>query len=506
MHHLTPRRPSPLELVLPALLMLACACTDLDVANPNEPDRLRVLGTPEAVAEVAHSSVNQWWRTSTDYAPYMMVEATADAVTGNCCWVRWNNTEPRVPYHNVVGSGDEYIAHRPWRDNHKALSDAADALAALDRGIAFAGDVNATESMRAAALWTVAASYMNLALLFDSAQVNVGTTEALQAPALRGYRDVRDSSLAYWNQLIALTANKSWQWPSSTLPLAAGPVTASTLNRIARTMAARTLVLSARSAEENALTNWPQVLLYADGGLTGNGVSDMDFAVVYDNDRWINFYQMYGSDHTRFRVDQRLIHRMAPNIPVTFTGLTAQPRPEPQDNRLAIANLPCNPRPEECTEGMTADFVYVEGVIGDPSRGVYMQSPFFHRRYRSVGWHVPATERMGRPMVHVLAAENDLMIAEALAWTGGNHARGAALVNKTHVTRGGRPPIGASAAQVRAGVEYERDVELYNTGGIALFDRRRVNGLQAGTLRHLPVPAAVLTQMGRSMYTHGGFP
>jgi len=51
------------------------------------------------------------------------------------------------------------------------------------------------------------------------------------------------------------------------------------------------------------------------------------------------------------------------------------------------------------------------------------------------------------------------------------------------------------------GIEYERDVELLNTGGIAFFDRRLVDGLQRGMIRQLPVPGKVLAELGKPFYT-----
>jgi len=53
------------------------------------------------------------------------------------------------------------------------------------------------------------------------------------------------------------------------------------------------------------------------------------------------------------------------------------------------------------------------------------------------------------------------------------------------------------------GIEYERDVELPNTGGIAFFDRRLVDGLQRGTIRQLPVPGKVLAELGKPLYMYG---
>ena len=175
---------------------------------------------------------------------------------------------------------------------------------------------------------------------------------------------VIDSALAAWNRLIALTDGKAWSWDAGVLPLGVGPATATHINRIARTMAARTLVYAARNPTENAATDWNAVLAYADGALTGTGVADMDFAVIDDYDVWWDYSKNFGALHSWIRVDQRLIHRMASNIPDRFNGLANQPLPVSEDNRLVVANLPCGTDPLPCTDGITADFVYLGTLIG----------------------------------------------------------------------------------------------------------------------------------------------
>ena len=110
-------------------------------------------------------------------------------------------------------------------------------------------------------------------------------------------------------------------------------------------------------------------------------------------------------------------------------------------------------------------------------------------------------------MPHILAAENDLLIAEALARTGGDLTRAAALVNKTHVGRGGRTPVAATAPAVLAGMDYERDVELLtSSGAIGWWDRRRLSAtmFNPGTFRQLPVPARELETLGLPVYSYGG--
>jgi hypothetical protein len=485
-------------------LILSGACVDLELSNPNAPDRERALSSPDEVAAIAAASVNKWYMAATHYQPNMMTQTTADAMTGNCCWVRFNNEEPRIPYSNNPNGGDELEARRPWEMHYAAIADASDVMFALDNGVAFPGDENATEAARAAALFTLAASHSSLALLFDLSFVITRPPPPTALPLLRGYAEMRDTALVLWDELIALTDGKNWQWDQFTLPLADGAPTAARINRLARTMAARTLMLSARTAAQNAANDWDRILEYADGGITGTGVADMDFAVVDDYQTWYDYIKGYGAYEPRFRVDQRLINRMASNIPVKFNGLANQPLPVPEDARLAIADLPCAVNPLPCTANATADYVYLGTLIGDAGRGIWMQSPFWHRRYVDNSFMVPAATNIGKPLYHVLAAENDLMIAEALVRTSGDLTRAATLVNKTRVTRGGLPGVNAAPADLLAAIEYERDVELFNTGAIALFDRRRVDGLQPGTFRHLPVPGRELQVLGIPIYTYGG--
>lgn len=204
--------------------------------------------------------------------------------------------------------------------------------------------------------------------------------------------------------------------------------------------------------------------------------------MINDYYTWWDYIKEYGNEPGSMQVDQRLIHRMAPNIPARFNGLDKQSLPEPIDARLALANLPCTPITVlSCIEGIDADYVYLGYVSGPVNRGIWMQSPFIHRRYVLVSYAVPVEVNIGQALPHVLAAENDLMIAEALL-----------------------EPVLPRPQELLAAIEYERDVELLNTAAIALFDRRRVDGLQPYQWRHLPVPGSELVARGLPHYTYGG--
>jgi len=97
--------------------------------------------------------------------------------------------------------------------------------------------------------------------------------------------------------------------------------------------------------------------------------------------------------------------------------------------------------------------------------------------------------------------------AEALVRTGGDLSLAATLINNTRVTRGHLTPATAvdGAAGLLADIQYEQDVELLTTGGgLQWYNRRRIDGLQTGTPRHLPVPAKELEIDKLPIYTFGG--
>jgi hypothetical protein len=187
----------------------------------------------------------------------------------------------------------------------------------------------------------------------------------------------------------------------------------------------------------------------------------------------------------------RLINRMDPSQPAVFTGTVAAVGSSP-DARYTLDYQRC-----PCDATST--------VIGDPGRGIYMQSYFSHQRYRD---HSRTTSggAPDSPVPYLLAAESDLVLAEALIRTGGDLNLAATLINRTRVTRGGLPAAtgSESAATLLGYIDYERDVELLHTNGWDHFRRRHVDGLQDGTLRHLPIPAKELETLQLPIYTFGG--
>lgn len=503
-----------------ATLLFLGACAGLDVKNPNNPDVTRALASGEDVKNIAISTVNSWYLTSTHYEPYMMLEVTADARTANFgnFGMRFNNLEPRAAYENNSAGGDRNVTERAWNLNYGTLGAANDVLRALANGVQIANGAE-NDKWKAVAMFAQAASLTNLSILFDSAFVVDETFDPTAgAPTLSDYKAVNADAKTRWDALIALLNGKNDAYTSPVvLPVTTFTLNSGTLQRMANTMAALNLRLMPRSNTElnaQAASYWTNILNYADKGISGTGLTSFDVTVQGDNNNWYSYIAFYGAENTWTRVDYRLINRMDSKgtggtpVPVRYSGVSdirAPGNPTTNDQRLGDG-------------AVGKDYRYRAGVIGDPGRGIWMQSAYSHDRY--IGHSRTSATSARTPVPYILAAENDLLIAEALIKTGSaNRTRVASLINNTRVNRGGLPALTGleTDAVLLEAIDYERDVELLTTNGFAHAYARTApvasplgapstggGRLQAGTVRHLPIPAKELETLGKSVYTYGG--
>jgi hypothetical protein len=472
------------------LAVFGAACqTDLDVTNPNEPDVERALATAEDVQNIAISTVNSWYLASTYYEPYMMLGVTADVLSANFgnFGMRFNNLEPRIGFNNTSASSDRDAVEVPWEDNYSTIGAANDVIRVIRAETL--GDDTPHERFEHLAMFTRAASLTNLALLFDRAFVVNETfnPETDEPPELLPYQQAADSAEKWWDELIAALDGKTYDYDDEDpIPLLSGPLDAELMGRISNTMAALLLAYTPRRASEVAGVDWDKVLTYASNGIGSGAGTPYDMVVEGDGGtNWWSYINYYGNEPSWVRIDMRVINRMDPSQPAKFTG-TIVPKGTSPDDRY------------------NTDFTHAGDVIGDAGRGIYMQTPWWHHRYQAHR-RFSATAA-GTPVPYLLAAESDLVHAEALIRTGGSLATAATLINRTRVTRGKLPAATAAegADKLLEYIDYEREIELMNSSGMAFFRRRHVDGLQAGTMRHLPIPAKELETLVEPIYTFGG--
>lgn len=483
-----------------AAVLLGSGCNDLDVVNPNNPDVARALASASDVRALAQSSVRSWYMTTVsagpddggDLAPYHWGSVTSDVMTGNFgnFGMRFNNLEPRIAYENSSAGGDRAVAETPWNYNYGTIGAANDVLRALEGGLNL-GSATENDKYEQEARFSQAASYTYLAMQFDKAFVvteNDNPLDPAFAPQLIPYAGVRDSTLRMWETLIAKSAASSHTYAITDLPLLDGALTSARLNRIANSMAAMLLAYTPRTPAQSASVDWVKVAALADKGIgTGSAGAPFDVVVQGDATNWWSYIAAYGEEESWMRVDHRVINRMNPAVPPKYDGTVPAQGTSP-DARY------------------TSDFAYFPPPIGDPARGIWMQSVFYHKRYEDHADSQP--NRYATPVPYMLAAESDLIRAEALIRSGVDLTTAVSLINNSRVGRGGLTP--ATAADGVNGllsmISYERDIEIMNTSGTTLYWRRSVadQPLQAGTACQLPVPAKELETLGLPIYTFGG--
>jgi len=477
-----------------AALVLAGACNDLDVTNPNNPDVERALSSPEDVQSLAISTLNSWYLNATTIEDPHMQSVTADVTSANFgnFGMRFNNLEPRIAYNNSSANNDRFVTEEAWDFSYGTIGAANDALRAIKGGLSL-GSPTITEKYQHLAMFSQAASYFKLGLMFDKAFVVTEDSDPVTPPTLVPYAAVVDSASAMFDRLIAASAGKNHTYSVTDLPMPDGALTSARLNRIANTMHALLLAYEPRNPSQAAAVNWAKVAALAEKGIgTGSAGAPFDFKVQgdglgFDGGTWYSYLAAYGDERTWIRTDHRVINRMNPNVPAKFDG-TIPPEGSSPDARY------------------TSDFSYVPPPIGDPARGIYMQSVFVHDRYFD---HTVLSPTRGQTAVpYLLAAESDLVRAEALIRSGSSRVTAAQLINNTRVNRGGlTPATGAEGdAALLSMISYERDIELINTSGTTLWWRRSITDqpVQPGTVCHLPIPAKELETLGLPIYTFGG--
>ncbi len=511
---------------------------DLTITNPNAPDVARAISSPSDVRQLIGSSYNgvytgmQGCYAAPCYPdPGIATGVMADVFTmafGNY-GARFNGQEPRLAYNNSSAADDGHVSADPYDAMYGSLGAANDGLKAIKRGIAVKASASApdeTPQFQAFA-WLV----QGIALGFESEVWDKGfvvTEDSEGSATLVDYKAVRDGALASFDKAIAAATGKSWTIPVEFTP--GITLTATNFVKMANTLAARTIAYNARNSTENAATNWAKVLQYANAGIsTGSNPFDINMQGDGGNN-WYDLTKGYGELESWVRVDQRIIQEADPTQPIEYLTATAPPRANIPDLRFSRGT----PDSKGDIRQKGADFWFINNIPFAVARGVYFFSQWSHARYVDHSYEVDAPFLTSVPWV--LAAENDLLIAEALIRTGGDLARAATLINKTRVGRGGLPAVTAATpkSELLGAIFYERDVELFDTGaGQGWFDRRRIDAdatyndlpigniwstcntttttgckggsnLQKGTPRSLPLPAKELETLGMAVYTYGG--
>jgi hypothetical protein len=542
------------EIVGLVALIFAAGCDTLDISNLNDPDRRRALGDPNSIPSVAIGAFQTWYLTTQggfgeDQYPALTMSVMARSHVGmwnnfnirfyTGCTTDWtaggypgplgtcgNLTEgpayPRVEWQNSLSSAQRTQIEAMWYGYYASLSSANDALTAI-RVIQL--DVPAAHMVETMAVLVQGLALSAIALNYDQGFIVDYNTD-LATLAFSPRAQVRDAALAKFDEAITMAAD------TFTVPTSAwfgGPaVTYNNVKiaQIANTMAARTLAYFPRNAAENATVDWARVASYASKGIS----SGTPFDLTFHQDAcisWCDFLKVWSNDMTTMRVHTRVAHMMDPVSQPDPWEVNTNGNPNSPDKRLgdgtyrgpaAYADAILRAYPDTTGKG-GYDYVWTHTKeFGNKTRGAWHQSAVGQVRYDSLTTcgDNPQGETTGSgdaPMV--LAAENDLLWAEALIrGPAPDLATAATLINHTRVgpdrmgrPRGGLPPATVGDPNLLQKLQYEQDVELMGSNIAPFYNQRRIDNLEPLTPHEMPVPAQELGVLGLcsgTCYTWGG--
>jgi hypothetical protein len=447
--------------------------TDVDVnyaENPTSADLANYVA--------AETFYLNFYNTINSYnGPGLSMTTMAD--TGSCSWgnagMRDTSSEPRVAWNNDPTYGSGFITTSYFNSLYNNIND----INALVKKIVEEGDDAADSSPRrteSIARFAQAATLGYVALVFDQVWLKDETGPLNDAMSV-----TPEVALAWClekiDQAIAIADSNSFTISSDFLN--GNTLSSEQWSRFLNTFAARLMVNMPRNATQKAAVDWGRVLAYTNNGLA------QDFAIISDNwTNWGNEWVIYQIYPGWGRVDNRVINMMDPNTPDYYTDPSGLlPESSSDDARLA------------------SDFQYLTSQDFIASRGVYHYSNYRYSRY-DLGYH---GSNWTGSMPEMLKAENDLYKAEAQMRLGDLSGAAATINAGTRTSRGTLPNIAADATAISDAIHYERTIELMNTGmGLAFFEMRGKDYLQAGTPLHYPVPGEVLLSGGFDIYTFGG--
>jgi len=523
-----------------AVLLAGTGCQDLDVVNPNDADRVRATENPGDVEAFIGGAFypaffeNVFNDTSIEYY-FANTGGTMTATRSENDLMHLDWAQPRLQHDNnsILSIGNGAWGPRDfWAAAGSAANVPYDGLQLLVVTEVPGGNNRATAFLKFMQGW----SWGYLALIFD--QTHIVKEDVVFPTDPEGLKELTlssliDSDLAIEDAVTSLEAaiaiadanSFSFEPLSETGFWFGTPAAVSNtqLSGMANTLAARLLVLTARTPAERVAVNWARVLAF-----TTNGVTE-DFEVVLNNVRDSEYYDQLAEENSGGRMrwghlsigpaDQSGNYQAwftaGPSVRDRFDITTPDRRitgPNPTDDgsytRYRIGNI-----------GLVAAF------------GRYYFSAYQWARH-AIDEGVPNLESGDLEGTHQLITvdENNLLRAEAQYYLGAFQLA-VDLINETRtriqtidgtdypglpaLTTAGVPTDGngdcvprtdaGACGGVLTALRYERVIELAGLDPIRAFaDSRGFGTMPTGTPMDWPVPGNVLELYGLAPYTYGG--
>lgn len=538
-----------------AMLVGLSACADLDVVNPNDPDRGRALASPGDVESLIAGSFGSWWLTShfVDTGPHGILANQSfmwSAFPANFGMFR-ESVLPRIAVSN--SATDEFYTHHldyVWSRAYRALSAAAQGLAAIATPEVRSGfvladgspDLERLRRMEAYARFVQGLALGSLALHYQGVFYVDEDTNTDELQETIHYTEAMDRALGFFGDAIDIA--NSGPFPNIPATWMSVEVTRNDLIRLAHSMRARYRANVARTEGERTNdVNWAEVIADVDAGITETwymetGTPSFGHRVaLYMGQHPVGWQQMsyfiMGMADQSGRYQEWIALPHAEKVPRLPSS--AFPNACPSDDGFCVLLMTPDLRfPQGATLQEQIDnpgLLHIEEEIADrgghyhvvgprdwrnPERGTHRWS--YYRAQHMEYWRILAG---GKPTPEVTMAEMRMLKAEGLIRTG-NPGAAADLINVTR-TRAGLNATDAAGTNTSCVpklwtgecgdlfemMKWEKRIEVHMWGihsNSWFFDGRGWGDLYAGTPTTLPVPCLDRELLHQPCDTFGGAP
>lgn len=510
-----------------AVIGVLAACQELDVTNPNNPDRARLERDPQLVQTIISSAYAQLFDFWHDDYPAWVLPTMADEFTSGFLdfGIYDLSREPRLAYNNSPTYGNQEVNLDPWQKSNAILSGLADAVTVIEEGtVVRDAGVDVTTRALAFAKLMQGITLGQLAMVLDSAYLLDENLELQPPPAppppLAGSQEVLALAIEKLEEAIAITDTANFTLPADPWLFVSG-YTDNDVAQLAHTFAARFLASYGRTRQERDDAPWDQVLFHAERGITRDLNPNAVPERLFHDFRRVAARQRTITPGDFARLDYWLVG------PADSTGgiITWVNNDDVDDRRPFTMRTkdrriqPDGPVPGGTTPFFGKYFGHHRADIWNASRGFYHRTYYFyHRAGRGNTWETG-------PQLVLTVTEKNLLRAEALIRLD-RAAEAVPLINLTRVANGELPPVtvdgppdepGCVPRKIRPGprqgqcgslwdaLRYEKRIE---GAGIdqttAYLDARGWQSLVVGTPLQFPVPALELQLREQAIYSYGG--
>jgi hypothetical protein len=522
-------------LIAGVLAFVTAGCQDLEITNPNNPDRQVVVSSATDVEALISTSFRRWFNMTQGLTPSTALTSAADEFSGG--FTDYGTHEQGLEPRNAIDNGPVSANspnRGPFQTIYSIIGGVNIGLQAIDKydlKITSSGQ-DVTQRAWAFGKFVQGLTHGWEAMLYDkgwafSETMDLDTIQFVEGSSkvqdlITDYKVVRDTALAELAEALRIAQSTPFTLPGSFQGdwIPGIEMSNQQFARLIHSFIARYMVYWARTPEDRAKVEWAKVIEHIDQGIT------QDFAPMGTPDIMDSGYKNRAARQRTttpgdfMRVDYQLVG--VADQGSGFIAWHAQPwanrnpfiMTNVQDKR--IIKSPAAPCTSTTATSLANEGKYMGchvATIFSASRGTGQRSYYyFHRLGRGTAYNTG-------PLLIMTVAEMDLLKAEGLIRLG-RASEAVALVNKTRVANGELPPVtldgvpgpfctprkfNGDCGSLWDALRYEKRMEGIGTdAALAHWDARGWGSFVINTPLDYPIPGDQLELMGLPMYTTGG--